>query len=292
MPPDRQNLGAGHSDSMVPRKNAGSGSLGEATSPNAGPSVGTIGARTGSPSAVRKEAPSSGSDRPAAQPSNTHRPQCRFCPEPQNVRDAQGRPIEGTARVIYDVDQNGRVINLRLRQSSGNAAIDQATLDAISQWQFEASATGRRGVQNRVNFVETGSDFHRQVEQQRRIEQQQQQAERVEQQRPSVKPMTEKATPLFSPPPSSPSPVTPPPASPLPTTPSSPVHSLPPIAEPVAPLETSPEPPSVLEAPPRIEPPIPLEAPTRIEPPPSLDPLPSEPVASPNQETSNPPALP
>lgn len=91
--------------------------------------------------------------------------ECLSCPKPQY------RGKEGTPRVTYDIAPDGRVVNVRLRQSSGDAQTDRETLEAMSQWQFNPQTVpegGRTNVRVRVNFEEAGSDFQRQNEERRR----------------------------------------------------------------------------------------------------------------------------
>lgn len=91
--------------------------------------------------------------------------ECLSCPKPQY------RGKEGTPRVTYDIAPDGRVVNVRLRQSSGDAQTDRETLEAMSQWQFNPQTVpegGRTNVRVRVTFEEEGSNFQRQNEERRR----------------------------------------------------------------------------------------------------------------------------
>jgi TonB family protein len=91
--------------------------------------------------------------------------ECLSCPKPQY------RGKEGTPRVTYDIAPDGRVINIRLRQSSGDAQTDRETLEAMSRWQFNPQTVpegGRTNVRMRVTFEEEGSQFQRQNEERRR----------------------------------------------------------------------------------------------------------------------------
>jgi len=100
--------------------------------------------------------------------SNEKRPpklECLSCPKPQY------RGKEGTPRVTYDIAPDGRVMNVRLRQSSGDEQTDRETLEAMSKWQFNPQTIpegGRTDVKVRVTFQEEGSQFHRQNEERRR----------------------------------------------------------------------------------------------------------------------------
>ncbi|CAN1212577.1 TonB C-terminal domain-containing protein [Tumidithrix helvetica PCC 7403] len=101
--------------------------------------------------------------------------ECLSCPKPQY------RGKEGTPRVTYDIDPDGKVTNIRLRQSSGDAQTDRETMEAMSRWQFNPKTVpegGRTDVKVRVTFEENGSQFQQRNNEERRrreVEQQQQQ---------------------------------------------------------------------------------------------------------------------
>ena len=91
--------------------------------------------------------------------------ECLSCPKPQY------RGKEGTPRVTYDITPDGRVTNVRLRQSSGDEQTDRETIEAMSKWQFNPQTIpegGRTNVKVRVTFEEQGSQFQRQNEERRR----------------------------------------------------------------------------------------------------------------------------
>lgn len=91
--------------------------------------------------------------------------ECLNCPKPQY------RGKEGTPRVTYDIAPDGRVTNVRLRQSSGDEQTDRETIEAMSKWQFNPQTIpegGRTDVKVRVTFEEQGSQFQRQNEDRRR----------------------------------------------------------------------------------------------------------------------------
>lgn len=102
-------------------------------------------------------------------PADTRAPklECLSCPKPQF------RGKEGTPRVTYDIAPDGRVINVRLRQTSGDEQTDRETIEAMSKWQFDPKTVpegGRTNVKVRVTFEEEGSQFQRQNEERRRRE--------------------------------------------------------------------------------------------------------------------------
>ena len=106
--------------------------------------------------------------------------ECLSCPKPQY------RGKEGTPRVTYDIAPNGRVTNVRLRQSSGDAQTDRETIEAMSKWQFNPQTIpegGRTNVKVRVTFEEEGSKFQRENEERRRQEAEQLTAQQSEQRR-------------------------------------------------------------------------------------------------------------
>ncbi|MEA5488496.1 MULTISPECIES: energy transducer TonB family protein [Pseudanabaena] len=106
--------------------------------------------------------------------------ECLSCPKPQY------RGKEGTPRVTYDITPDGRVINVRLRQSSGDEQTDRETLEAMSKWQFNPQTVpegGRANVRVRITFEEEGSKFQRQNEERRRQESERLAAQEAEQRR-------------------------------------------------------------------------------------------------------------
>ncbi|MFM7472057.1 MAG: TonB family protein, partial [Nodosilinea sp.] len=93
---------------------------------------------------------------------------------------------EGTTRFIFDVDANGKVANVRLRQSSGNPELDRKAEAAIRRRQYEASESGYEGQRLRVTSELQGSDFQRQNQQRRQQEAAEPRQREAEQ--PMVKP--------------------------------------------------------------------------------------------------------
>lgn len=212
--------------------------------PNGQPG-GQMGNPNGSPNATVVRTAPPRSDRP-------RKPVCLDCPKPKF------RGSEGSPRVTYDIGADGRVINVRLRQSSGNPDLDRATLETLSKWRFDPATVpegGRQNVRARVTFEEEGSTYQRQNEQRRRevkrrqvTEQEQRQGERqptVANDEPFTKPVPAPAKkPDTIAPPEQPTPTTAP-------------------VEPVAPM-----PPTPIPASPEIAPPVPiepLEAPVPVE---------------------------
>jgi TonB family protein len=202
---------------------------------------------------------------------------------------------EGTARYSFDVDANGNVTNVRLRQSSGNPEIDRKAAEAIQQRKYEASEGGYEGQRIRVTSEQEGSRFQRQNEERRaqeaaeRQEREQERQREAERTRPPItaeEPKTPEVAPIQPdrPAPEVPTPVTPPPtatpeAAPIPAaTPEAPA----PAPEPVAPVPEVPAAPAPEPAPASVPEvvPAPVEAPPQTPPAPAEVPAPA-PVEAP-----------
>ncbi len=148
---------------------------------NPGPGQGETGAPgrgktegTGQPGDRKQSEPKSEPvavrETPKPAPDSTpKRPSCISCPLPSFGGQ------EGSARVTYDIDANGNVINVRLRQPSGDPAVDRATLEAVKKWKFMPSATGYQNVRQRLTFEEEGSKFQQEQKHRRRREAQERQ---------------------------------------------------------------------------------------------------------------------
>ncbi len=68
---------------------------------------------------------------------------------PSNLRK---RNIEGEVIVSLKVDKNGQVHDLKINKSSGFDSFDQAALEAVSNWEFEAAEREGKKVQVIVNL--------------------------------------------------------------------------------------------------------------------------------------------
>ncbi|MFM7888511.1 MAG: energy transducer TonB [Pseudanabaena sp.] len=208
--------------------------------------------------------------------SNEKRPpklECLSCPKPQY------RGKEGTPRVTYDIAPDGRVTNVRLRQSSGDEQTDRETLEAMSKWQFNPKTIpegGRTDVKVRVTFEEQGSQFQRQNEDRRREAERLAEQERQQREAERSLPAPTAVTPVNNPSSTSsnnnPPPVNlPPEPSPSITTTSTvvdaPPQSAPVVNTPPAPVVDTPPPAAaVVDAPP----PPPTESAPALPPPPPL----------------------
>ncbi|OKH15135.1 energy transducer TonB [[Limnothrix rosea] IAM M-220] len=98
---------------------------------------------------------------PAAKPNPKKAPEltCLSCPKP----DYQG--TETAAKVDMNIRPDGTV-EVRLRQSSGDPAVDRQTLKTLSQWRFAPDTVPDNGVRRnvQVTYEEQGSKFQRQNE--------------------------------------------------------------------------------------------------------------------------------
>lgn len=88
-------------------------------------------------------------------------PICVSCPAPK----FKGR--EGSTRLTYDIDASGNVVNVRLRQSSGNPEVDREALETAQKWKFKPSETGYQNARQRITLQEKGSKFQRAQDQRR-----------------------------------------------------------------------------------------------------------------------------
>ena len=163
--------------------------------------------------------------------------ECLSCPKPQY------RGKEGTPRVTYDIGADGRVSNVRLRQSSGDEQTDRETIEAMSKWQFNPQTIpegGRANVKVRVTFEEAGSQFQRENDERlRRKNEQLAEQERAERDALRSQPAPTAKTPLNVPP------ERPPAASPVGN------PDLIPVAAPSAPVVDNTSPPApVVDTPP------------------------------------------
>ena len=116
---------------------------------------------------------------PATKPQKktAQEPTCLSCPKP----DYQG--TETAAKVDMKIRPDGTV-EVRLRQSSGDPAVDRQTLKTLSQWRFAPGTVPGNGVRRnvQVTYEEKGSAFQRQNE----IRRQQQQNNAATAPKPTV----------------------------------------------------------------------------------------------------------
>jgi len=85
---------------------------------------------------------------------------CRKCDRPAYPEEALASGAEGSPSVSLEYDENGNVVGAVLEQSSGNAALDQAALEAARNYQLDSG--GRSGsVSIEVDFGIEGSERSR-----------------------------------------------------------------------------------------------------------------------------------
>ncbi len=102
--------------------------------------------------------------------------ECEKC-ELKYPESARRRGIEGNPKVQFDVDENGRTINVRLARSSGNNELDAAAVEQAREFKLKPSAAGKRNVQVSANYVQRGSRQERQVQERRRQREEQRRQE-------------------------------------------------------------------------------------------------------------------
>lgn len=73
-------------------------------------------------------------------------------PPPRYPSQARRRNQQGTVRVEVCLDERGRQLKLTLVRSSGVTSLDQAALEAVSQWRFRPEVVDGRAVPSRVEI--------------------------------------------------------------------------------------------------------------------------------------------
>jgi TonB family protein len=96
---------------------------------------------------------------------NARRAACRRCPAPDYPRAALQANAEGRVQVAVDVDARGRVVAVRLADSSGDQSIDAVVLETVRErWQFEAISGGAANVPVEVYMTVDGSELNQQAQ--------------------------------------------------------------------------------------------------------------------------------
>jgi TonB family protein len=73
--------------------------------------------------------------------------------------------VEGRVSVTVDLDERGRVVEVRLFHSSGDRAIDQAVLETVQErWRFENIDGGANNVPVEVYMTVDGSELNQQAQ--------------------------------------------------------------------------------------------------------------------------------
>jgi TonB family protein len=144
---------------------------------------------------------SGGEEKVATAPSNTTQPgedllsprpgsgnlACRRCPDPAYPKRAERRGIEGTVKLVFDVDRDGNISNIRVASSSGHDILDRAATDAVKDWKLASSDSEQQGISQSFTFAKKGSTTESQARERREKqerdrlarEQEQQEKERV-----------------------------------------------------------------------------------------------------------------
>ncbi|MEH1844384.1 MAG: TonB family protein [Nostoc sp.] len=71
--------------------------------------------------------------------------------------------IEGIAKVVLDIDEQGNVTQVSLGRSSGNSEIDNAVLTQVRKMKFIDNACGQKNILLRANFIIQGSLLYQQA---------------------------------------------------------------------------------------------------------------------------------
>jgi TonB family protein len=101
----------------------------------------------------------------APEPASAQQAICRRCPSPDYPRAALQANVEGRVQVSVDVDAEGRVVQVRMANSSGNREIDQAVLETVRErWRFEDIRGGVNNVPVEVYMTVDGSELNQQVQ--------------------------------------------------------------------------------------------------------------------------------
>ena len=77
-------------------------------------------------------------------------PRYRNNPAPEYPVAAKRRREEGEVRLSVTVSPDGRPLRISLFRSSGHALLDQAAMDAVLRWTFEAARAAGEPVEDRV----------------------------------------------------------------------------------------------------------------------------------------------
>lgn len=103
-----------------------------------------------------------------AEGSGSGRLACRECAKPKYPEKARRRGVEGTAKVKLEVDEKGNVTDVKIAESSGNAALDEAAVRAASKWKLENPKRSTQGIVAKVDFALEGSERARRAEERQR----------------------------------------------------------------------------------------------------------------------------
>ncbi|WP_297733518.1 energy transducer TonB [uncultured Maricaulis sp.] len=71
---------------------------------------------------------------------------------PEYPRGAERRGIEGTVRVSYSIDADGRVVNAEVVEATPEGVFDRAALAAIEAWRYAPAAAQTDGHSRELEF--------------------------------------------------------------------------------------------------------------------------------------------
>jgi TonB family protein len=84
------------------------------------------------------------SAQPTSQQSRQAKALAIYAPRPNYPKDAQGGRPTGSGIVLMEVDKKtGLVKSARMEKSTGNKLLDDAALQAVSQWRFKPGSVSR-----------------------------------------------------------------------------------------------------------------------------------------------------
>jgi TonB family protein len=86
---------------------------------------------------------------------------CRRCPSPEYPRSALQAGAEGRVQMAVDLDSQGRVVGVRLANSSGDAELDRAVLETVRErWRFENVRGGASNIPVEVYMTVDESELN------------------------------------------------------------------------------------------------------------------------------------
>ena len=87
-----------------------------------------------------------------AEPPATSAPRPLARAHPQYPRAALRRGVEGSVLVEFSVDENGNVVSPRVLESRPRGVFDEAALEALSKWKYEALGAQTSPLKVRLTF--------------------------------------------------------------------------------------------------------------------------------------------
>jgi TonB family protein len=104
-------------------------------------------------------------ERTETQPIDPRLAVCRRCPSPEYPRSALQAAAEGRVQMAVDLDSQGRVVGVRLANSSGNTELDRAVLETVRQrWRFEGVRGGASNVPVEVYMTVDESELNQRAQ--------------------------------------------------------------------------------------------------------------------------------